>query len=143
MNVMLINLYLLWGSIQDIKKRKISNIYLWAGGIYGFSLRIIGAWNDLQAIGDWLLAAVPGALLLLVAVITKEKIGTGDGLVLLILGEFITFFELCMLLQITVILLLVFALILLGSRKYSKNYPIPFLPFLWISHLLLWGMGYV
>lgn len=143
MNEILANLYLLWGAIQDIRKRKISNIYLWTGGIVGGVFRIIEFSHDLQAIGEWTLAVVPGLLLLLLSKITKEKIGSGDGLVLLVLSNIMTFFEICMLLQIAMILLLIFALVLWSSRKFSKDYPIPFLSFLWLSHLLLWRFGYV
>lgn len=143
MNVILINLYLFWGSIQDIKKRKISNVYLWIGGIGGFAFKIIGFNYGLQEIGDWILTAVPGLLVLFLGKKTKEKIGLGDGLVLLVLANIMTFIEICILLQIAIFLLLIFALVLLSSRKFSKDYPIPFLPFLWLSHLLLWRIGYV
>lgn len=143
MNVILINLYLLWGSIQDVKKRKISNVYLWTGGIGGIAFKIISSNYDLQIIGDWMLTVAPGVLVVFLAKKTKEKIGLGDGLVLLVLGNVMTFFEICILLQIAIFLLLIFALVLWSSRKFSKDYPIPFLPFLWISHLLLWRLGYV
>lgn len=143
MNIMLTNLYLLWGSIQDIKKRKISNVYLWTGGIVGFVFRIIDYNHNLQAIIDWILTVVPGLLILLLSKKSKEKIGVGDGLVLLVLGNIMTFVEICILLQIAMCLLFIVALILWSSRKFPKDYPIPFLPFLWLSHLLLWRLGYV
>ena len=143
MNVILTNLYLFWGSIQDIKKRKISNVYLWTGGIGGLAFRLIGYNYNSQAIMDWILTIVPGLLILLLSKKSKEKIGVGDGLVLLVLGNIMTFVEVCILLQIAIFLLFIFALILWSSRKFSKDYPIPLLPFLWLSHLLLWRLGYV
>ena len=143
MNEMITNLYLLWGAVQDIRKRKISNKYLMIGGIGGVGFRIIGLKNNLHIIEDWLFAIVPGILFLFLAKKTREKLGVGDGLVLLVLGSFMTFFEICKLIRNAMILLLLFAVILLCSRKFSKDYQIPFLPFLWLSHLLLWSLKYV
>lgn len=143
MDIIIVNLYLLLGTVQDIQKRKISNCYLWIGGIIGFVFRIINLKEESYSFSEWLLALIPGVILLLLAKVTGEKIGFGDGWVVIILGNFMTILEISMLLQSAVILVAIFALIFLLGRKISKEYSIPFLPFLWSAHFLLWRFGYV
>ena len=91
----------------------------------------------------WLIAFIPGVVVLALAKITKEKIGMGDGWVVIILGNFMTVFEICILLQIAIVLADIFSLILLCRKRVSVSYSIPFLPFLWMSHFLLWRLGNV
>ena len=90
-----------------------------------------------------MLALVPGILFLVFAKVTQEKIGLGDGIVLLVLGNFLNVDELWNILQGALILLMIFSILLLCAKKASKNCQIPFLPFLWLSQTILWGLGYV
>lgn len=143
MSVIIVNLYLLLGTVQDIKNKKISNYYLWIGGIIGLFFNIIECWEEVSKVAEWLIAFIPGVVVLVLAKITKEKIGTGDGWVVIILGNFLTAFEISILLQVAIILAAVFSLILLCGKRVSVSYSIPFLPFLWLSHFLLWRLGNV
>ena len=143
MRVIIVNLYLFLGTAQDIKNKKISSYYLWIGGIIGLFFSIIECWEEVDKVTEWLIAFIPGIVVLVLAKITKEKIGTGDGWVVIILGNFLTAFEISILLQIAIILAAVFSLILLCGKRVSVSYSIPFLPFLWLSHLLLWRLGNV
>ena len=93
MDIIIVNLYLLLGTVQDIQKRKISNCYLWIGGIIGFVFRIINLKEESYSFSEWLLALIPGVILLLLAKVTGEKIGFGDGWVVIILGNFMTILE--------------------------------------------------
>ena len=143
MSVIIVNLYLLLGTVQDIKNKKISNYYLWIGGIIGLFFNIIECWEEVNKVTEWLIAFIPGVVVLVLAKITKEKIGMGDGWVVIILGNFLTAFEISILLQVAIILAAVFSLILLCGKRVSASYSIPFLPFLWLSHFLLWRLGNV
>ena len=143
MSVIIVNLYLLLGTAQDIKKKKISNCYLWIGGIIGFIFSITECVKEAGKVMAWLIAFIPGVVVLALAKITKEKIGMGDGWVVIILGNFMTVFEICILLQIAIVLADIFSLILLCRKRVSVSYSIPFLPFLWMSHFLLWRLGNV
>lgn len=143
MSVIIVNLYLLLGTVQDIKNKKISNYYLWIGGIIGLFFNIIECWEEVSKVAEWLIAFIPGVVVLVLAKITKEKIGMGDGWVVIILGNFLTAFEISILLQVAIILAAVFSLILLCGKRVSVSYSIPFLPFLWLSHFLLWRLGNV
>ena len=143
MSVIIVNLYLLLGTVQYIKNKKISNYYLWIVGIIGLFFNIIECWEEVSKVAEWLIAFIPGVVVLVLAKITKEKIGMGDGWVVIILGNFLTAFEISILLQVAIILAAVFSLILLCGKRVSVSYSIPFLPFLWMSHFLLWRLGNV
>lgn len=138
MSAVIINLYLLLGTAQDIKNKKISNYYLWMGGITGLFFRITECWKGTSEVAEWLIAFIPGVVVLMLAKITKEKIGIGDGWVVIILGNFMTAFEISLLLQVAILLAAIYSLILLFGKRVSGSYSIPFLPFLWLSHFLLW-----
>jgi len=143
MNSIIITGYLLWGSWQDIRKRKISCNYLLFGGIGGIIAGILSFLKGNWLLSKWLVAFLPGIIILMIARITKEKIGTGDGWVLVVLANYMNLQEVCMLLQTAIILVVLFALLLICGRRVSKDYPIPFLPFLWIAYMILWRLGYV
>ena len=143
MNSIIITGYLLLGTWQDIKKRKISRNYLLFGGILGAVIRIISYRKENLVFAEWLVAFFPGIIILVIAKLTKEKIGEGDGYILVVLANYMNLWEICMLLQTAIIFTSLFALLLICNRKVSKEYPIPFLPFLWIAHMVLWRIGYV
>lgn len=138
-----VNVYLFWGAWQDLRKKKISNKYLWTGEIVGLIVRGYGLATDSISIPEWGLALVPGVVFLFLSMATKEKIGYGDGLVLMILGNFFMVSEIWNILQTAIFLEMCFAIILLCSKRVSREYQIPFLPFLWVSYTFLWGMNYV
>lgn len=142
MNV-IVNIYLLLGSVQDIKKKKITNYYLWAGAMIGVILKIINYGEVTEKSGEWLTAFIPGVLVLMLAKVTEEKIGYGDGWLIVVLGNYMTVMEISILLQISIILIFLFSAIVLCRKMASKTCQIPFLPFLWLSHLFMWRLGYV
>lgn len=138
-----INIFLLWGTCQDIKKKKINNTYLITGGILGGIFNIVKIGEGKFFFDQWLMALLPGVVFLIFAKMTGEKIGLGDGMVLLVLGNFCNIGEVCIILQAALMFLIIVSTVLWCSRKVSVDYRIPFLPFLWISHTILWRLGYV
>lgn len=143
MNAIVVNIYLLFGAVRDIKKKKITNHYLWTGAIMGVIIKFLNYGEATAKSGEWLLAFIPGVLMLILAKITEEKIGYGDGWLIVILGNYMTVSEISILLQISIILIFLFSVIVLCGKMATKTCQIPFLPFLWISHLLVWRLGYV
>lgn len=138
-----INLYLYWGTLQDVKERKIQNLYLKIGGMLGIIFNLVNIVIGTFSLEKRMLALVPGILFLVFAKVTQEKMGLGDGIVLLVLGNFLNVDELWNILQGALILLMIFSILLLCAKKASKDCQIPFLPFLWLSQTILWGLGYV
>lgn len=143
MNVIIGNIFLLWGTWQDIKEKKVKNSYLLIGGIVSLIYKVTSLMKGIGAFEGWICALLPGMFLLFVSKITEEKIGYGDGIVILILGNFLRVEEICLVLQGALVLTMIFSIVLLIIKKISKGYEIPFLPFLWISYTLAWGLRYV
>ncbi|MBQ3601944.1 MAG: hypothetical protein II992_12190 [Lachnospiraceae bacterium] len=67
MNSIIITGYLLLGTWQDIKKRKISRNYLLFGGILGAVIRIISYRKENLVFAEWLVAFFPGIIILVIA----------------------------------------------------------------------------
>ena len=143
MIAIIVNLYLFWGTWQDVKERKIGDGYLSMGALGGMVFWMLKILTEEFSFGERIMAWFPGVMFLILAKIWEEKIGFGDGLILLVLGNFLNLGEICLILRISFSLLMIFSMLLLCSKKASKNYQIPFLPFLWISHTLMWGLQYV
>ena len=78
---------------------------------------------------------LPGIFFLLISFCTREKVGYGDGLLLIMTGLCIGFAQCFLGLCIGLVLSSVFVLTLLVLHKAEKNSEIPFVPFLTI------GMG--
>lgn len=131
-----------WGAMQDIKTRKIKNSYLMTGELSGVFFQIMNFFGGTFSLRERILALLPGLFFLVFAKITKEKIGYGDGMVLWILGNFLDIGELWYLLQGAMLLLMIFSIILLCTKKAFENCRVPFLPFLWMSQTILWGVVY-
>ena len=139
----IINAYLLWGAWKDLRKKKISNQYLWLGGIAGITYSLIIMITGGFVWKERFMAILPGVLILAIAKITNEKIGYGDGWVILVLGNFMKFYEICIMFQLAIILTAVVSGILLCTKKAGREHKIPFLPFLWAAYTCQWGIMYV
>ena len=82
-----------------------------------------------------MLSLIPGIGFFLLSFLTREKVGYGDGWVLLMIGLFSGFSRCFMILLIGLLLESMVAIILLALKKIQRDREIPFSPF------LLLGMG--
>lgn len=127
------------GSLFDIRWKRIPTALLMAGGVWAvvcitsqFLQEGVGV-----TLGAALFSVLPGAALLLISLVTEKKVGSGDGLILILLGLFegvecaVPIFCLGLFLQS----LLAVGLLIL--KKADKQTCIPFLPFLLAARLLL------
>lgn len=135
-------IYLLWGTLQDVRTRTVSVLYLWIGTVLGFASVFFHSKENSLTIADLIFSLVPGMIFLLLGRSTREQVGYGDGWMLLILGMCLGS-RIWRLWQLALILSAVFTVGMILLKKLQRTSRIPFLPFLWISHLLLWGMDYV
>ena len=114
-------------TIADIKKKEIS---VWLFGLLGLIV-IVGCFA-LESPKWYMLAAgvIPGILLIILAKITEQSIGYGDGIILAEIG-LITGVGRCMLILATALALAgIFSLVILVIKRVDKKYRIPFVPFL-------------
>lgn len=77
-----------------------------------------------------LLALIPGTCLLLLAWVTGENIGYGDGIGVLLLGGIAGFRNCIWALCFSLFLLSVAGIILLGLKKAKRGTKLPYIPFL-------------
>lgn len=121
--------YLLVVSIFDIKEKAIPVLFLVVGGI----LAGVGAvYSVIVGEVSWylpLLGMMPGAALLVIARIT-EKMGYGDGIVLLMIGGLIGYRGSLLVLCMGSFFASIFCVVLLAVRKVKKHSRIPYVPFL-------------
>lgn len=123
-------------SLYDIREKKIP---VMATVLFGVAVMIYRLCTG-TAILDLLLGLLPGAGLLLAAFCTKESIGTGDGLVLCMLGLFCGMRETVAILGMALVLSALLAIVLLVFKRVGRKAELPFLPCLCSGYLLcfLW-----
>lgn len=124
-------------TIADIKKKEIS---VWLFGFLGLIV-IMGCF--VPEIPKWYIPAagvIPGILLIILAKITEQSIGYGDGIILAEIG-LITGVGRCMLILATALALAgVFSLGILVVKRVDKKYRIPFVPFLTMAYVAVMCM---
>lgn len=123
-------------SVYDLKTRKVPLTAVAAAGVAALVYRLCVKTGILE------LAAglVPGLLLLLLAYVTKESIGTGDGLLLCVVGVFCGLTGTLAVLGTALVLAAGVAAVLLISKRAGRKTELPFLPCLCAGYLLqlLW-----
>ncbi len=121
-------------AVFDIKKRVIPIRILIIGGMLGLGICLGQMYQTKQSAMDFMMtfgcSLLPGSFLLLLGFLTGEKVGYGDGLLLLVVGLFLGFYPCLLILCSSLVLLSLCALILLCLRKVNKSSRLPFVPFL-------------
>ena len=97
-------------------------------------------WKEGQReIYEWIFRFIPGILFLFYGKVSREKVGYGDGWLVIILGSLYSWIFLCRLLMISLFLTVLAAGFLIVIKKGTKESRLPYLPFLWMAHIVLWG----
>lgn len=122
-------------SVFDIRKKEIPLIILSAGFLTALGINIWHIWNGLESVSGMAVSVLPGAFFMLISFCTGEKIGYGDGLLLIVMGLLIGFGRCFLVVCVSLIFSSAFALILLVFCKAGRNSRLPLVPFLTI------GMG--
>ena len=123
-------------AVYDGVEREIPLAVVWLGIITAIVLHIEGLAGD----GAWqaaVLSVIPGEISWMLSFVTNEKVGYGDGWMLIMIGLFVGLWKCFLILMIGLILSSLVVLILLAAGKVSRNAQLPFAPF------LLLGMGVV
>lgn len=127
------------GSIFDIRWKKIPTALLVAGAAWAVVCIILqilreGAGAALVAV---LISVFPGMALLVLSLLTEKKVGSGDGLILILLGLYEGVERAVPVFCLGLFLQSLLAVGLLIFKKADKQTCIPFLPFLLAARLLL------
>lgn len=123
-------------AVFDGLQKQIPLAVVWLGMMTAICLRISGMMGEINFLSI-ALSLIPGALFFLLGFVTREKVGYGDGWVLLMIGLFLDLPR-CFLILLTGLMIeSTIALVLLVFRKIRRDKEIPFCPF------LLLGMGVI
>ena len=126
--------------VFDIKRKKIPVymlIILAATGI--ISNFTVGEFD----IEKRIIAMLPGMILLIVSMITKQQIGYGDGMIILIMGLYIDIDDILSIVLSSFLLSSIAAIILMTVFKKKKNFEMAFSPFLLIGYGLVEGVYFI
>lgn len=130
----LLFLFLALCSLFDGLRKQIPLAVVWLGMLTAVCLRMNGIMGE-EGVTAAALSLIPGAGFFLLSFLTREKVGYGDGWVLLMIGLFSGFSRCFLILLIGLLLESTVAVILLMLKKIQRDNEIPFSPF------LLLGMG--
>jgi leader peptidase (prepilin peptidase)/N-methyltransferase len=126
-------LFLALCAYYDLKSLQLPLLLLVAFGVAS------GVWclaNDGFANGEFLLCLMPGILFLLVSFLTREALGYGDGVVLLLVCLLLEMKTVMLFIMLALALSALTALVIVTLMKKSRQTRLPFMPFL----LVAWGV---
>lgn len=129
-------LFLAVCAVFDGLYKQIPLIVVWLGMLAAVCLQIYGAMGE-TGIFAVAFSLVPGVGFFLLSFLSREKVGYGDGWVLLMIGLFLGIYRCFLILFVGLLAESVVAIVLLAFRKIQRDREIPFSPF------LLLGMGVV
>lgn len=129
--MLLLNLIIM--SIQDIKDKMISAIYLGAVFVVAVSKLIFTIGMGTINVWGIIFGIMPGLLLLGVCMVVKGAIGLSDCLTIIMEGMILELKELVIALGVTYILMTVVSLWLLTVRKVNGKTKIPMMPYITIG----------
>ncbi len=131
-------LFLMMGvcAVVDGLKREIPIVIVWIGIIVAVILRLCGTIGEGSAVMA-ALSVIPGVMLWMISFVTREKVGYGDGWMLIMIGLFVGMWSCFLILLIGLVSESFIVLVLLAVQRISRDRRIPFAPF------LLFGMGVV
>lgn len=116
----------------DIRKRRIPILPVLGMGAVLFALHVVAEKNVFKI----LCGMIPGMLLLLFSLLSKEKIGMGDAVLLVCLGMGYSFEQVLSMFFCALVLAAVVSGVLLSLKKVGRKTEIPFVPFLLLGWLL-------
>ena len=128
----MLGLILMVQSVFDIRSKRLPLWITGMGMVMGIILWLIeGSYNFIQ-----FTAMIPGLICLVIAKVSREAIGYGDGLLLGMMGLYLEFYALISTGLWAFTLAGIVALFLLVTKKKKGKQEIPFVPFLFLGFLL-------
>ncbi|MBQ8518850.1 MAG: prepilin peptidase [Agathobacter sp.] len=115
---------------MDFKWKEIPLWFSVLGGMIGIVICIV----EERIILDVFFSCLPGVLSICFSWLTKETIGYGDGIVLLVMGIYLPLSQLISVGMLAFFIAGIVALLLLTVFRKKGNYRIPFIPFLGIAY---------
>lgn len=127
-------------AITDLKSKTIP---IWWTVVFGISAMIYQIFWKKQKLEAILFSMIIGVTLLVAAKISNQRIGYGDGIIFLILGLWIGFWDGISLLFFSLILSSIISVYLIIVRRKGRDYRIPFIPFVTAAYIILEGTRFL
>lgn len=118
--------------VYDLSYKKIPLLFLLCGAAFGTVL----LWRGDVVWGEVMFSLVPGVILLLMGFFSGEKIGYGDGALVIVLGILEGGANCLWDVAIGLLVLMIVVTILLMLKKVGKETEMPFAPFLLVAHVI-------
>lgn len=122
-----------WNTFLDLKERKVS---LWVIGIYGVIGFFLRLWDG-DAMLSIVLSLIPGIICAGIAWLSREKVGYGDGILLIAMGFYLPINNVLRMCMIAILASGIVALVLFVIFHKKKDYQLPFVPFLFLSYFIV------
>ncbi|WP_090167385.1 prepilin peptidase [Pseudobutyrivibrio sp. 49] len=119
---------------DDLRERQVRVIEIIIFGIIGILINMFCKSHSLSSVFG---GVAIGCLVLIFSYLSKEKIGKGDALLIIITGIYLGFRGTLTLLWISSILAAVVGTILVKKYQAKKDMELPFVPFLLMGYLLI------
>lgn len=125
-------------AVDDIRTKRIRVLELIAFAILGLIIDIVLRPHSFSSIAGGLLV---GVAVYIFSVISKEKIGKGDALLVMVASLYLGFINVVVLLWISSIMAAVFGVIYMFKNKKKADMEIPFVPFMLLAYLLMYTIS--
>lgn len=133
-----LTIYLTILSIYDIRERKIPVSLLLSGGTVVAVYVVYGLLSGGNSLDKFLIALIPGIILLAAAVLTG-KVGSADGLLLMMVGPVMGFRQCASVFCISLFLTAIVSAVLLVLHRVDCSTELPYVPFLAVT-VLFYGI---
>lgn len=128
---------LLINTITDIRSKRVSILACILLTVVGIVGRILD--GNMEPI-SLLTGVIPGLIMILISIISKGRLGLGDGIIVICMGLLMGVTLVIETLIIALFLVLIVSVVLLARKKVAFNSSLPFVPFLFVAFciLLIW-----
>jgi leader peptidase (prepilin peptidase)/N-methyltransferase len=128
-------LFLLAGSVvSDVRKNSIPLWWLFGNGL----LAVVVLYVSDAALSEALLGLLPGTILLILALVTGERIGKGDAFLVMVLGLYLGLWVCFSVLLLSLFLAAAFGVFRKAVRHVSMKRSVIFTPFLCMGFGIWW-----
>ncbi|SEG35163.1 leader peptidase (prepilin peptidase) / N-methyltransferase [Butyrivibrio sp. Su6] len=121
---------LLLSAFSDIRKKEISIWIVICMALLSLSDGAIALFNGKRTIDDLIVCIVPGVIMMLLALLSRQSIGYGDGLIILAIGMTFGISKLAVGIAIALFTSGIMSIFLIAIRKAKRNDTFPFVPFI-------------
>lgn len=121
--------------VQGCIDLKYKEMPIWLS-LVGVGLGVVFCIEEGRTIISIFLACIPGIAFLMFSKLTKEVIGYGDGILLLVMGFYLSLEKLLSIGMLAFGIAGIVALVLLVIFRKKGSYEIPFIPFLSLAYAL-------